>query len=60
MVRNGNGEVMATISTKGGAMRDSEEVEVLAWRKALEFVIDAGFMEVILEGDNARVLKTVA
>ena len=30
MVRNGNGEVMATISTKGAAVRDSEEVEVLA------------------------------
>ena len=41
-------------------MRDSEEVEVLACCKALEFAIDAGFMEVILEGDNARVLKTVA
>ena len=55
-----NGEVMAAISAKGGAVRDSEEVEVLACRKALEFAIDAGFMEVILEGANARVLKTVA
>ena len=54
------GEVMATISVKGEAVRDSEEVEVLACRKALEFAIGAGFMEVILEGDNARVLKTVA
>ena len=60
VVRNGNGEVMAAISAKGGAVRDNEEVEVLACCKALEFVIDAGFMEVILEGDNARVLKTVA
>ena len=60
VVRNRNGEVMAAISAKGGAVRDSEEVEVLACCKALEFVIDAGFMEVILEGDNARVLKTVA
>ena len=60
VVRNGNGEVMANISAKGGAVRDSEKVEVLACRKALEFAIDAGFMEVILEGDNARVLKTVA
>ena len=60
VVRNRNGEVMAAISAKGGVVRDSEEVEVLACRKALEFAIDAGFMEVILEGDNARVLKTVA
>ena len=55
-----NGEVVAAISVNGEAVRDSEEVEVLAYRKALEFAIDAGFMEVILEGDNARVLKTVA
>ena len=60
VVRNGNGEVMAAISAKGGAVKDSEEVEVLACRKALEFAIDAGFLEVILESDNARVMKTVA
>ena len=30
VVRNGNGEVMAAILAKGGAVRDSEEVEVLA------------------------------
>ena len=29
-------------------------------RKALEFAIDAGFKEVILEGDNAMVTKTVS
>ena len=60
VVRNRNGEVIAAISAKGGAVRDSEEVEMLACRKALEFAINAGFMEVILEGDNIRVLKTVA
>ncbi|KAL0010118.1 hypothetical protein SO802_005226 [Lithocarpus litseifolius] len=41
-------------------MRDSEELKVMACRKALEFAIDAGFMEVILEGDNALVMKTVS
>ena len=52
--------MMATISTKGGAMRDSEEVKVMACHKALEFAIGAGFTEVILEGDNAMVMKTVS
>ena len=60
VIRNRNGEVMAVVSAKGGAVRDSEELEVMACRKALEFVIDAGFMEVILEGDNALVMKTVS
>ena len=60
VIRNRNGEVMAAASAKGGAVRDSEELEVMACRKALEFAIDAGFMEVILEGDNALVMKTVS
>ena len=60
VIRNGNGEVMAAISAKGGAVRDSEELEVMACRKALEFAIDAGFKEVILEGDNALVMKTIS
>ena len=60
IIHNGNGEVMAAISAKGGAVRDSEELEVMACRKALEFAIDAGFKEVILEGDNALVMKTIS
>ena len=60
IIHNGNGEVMAAVSAKGGAMRDSEELEVMAYHKALEFAIDAGFMEVILEGDNALVMKTIS
>ena len=45
MIRNEKGEVMAVIAMRGAAMRDSEEVEVMACRKALEFAIDAGFTE---------------
>ena len=45
---------------KGGEVRDGEELEVMACHKVLEFAIDAGFMEVILEGDNAPVMKTVS
>ena len=50
---------MAALATKGSAVRDSKEVEVMACRKALEFAIDAGFMEIILEGDSALVMQTV-
>ena len=51
---------MAALSAKGGAVGDSEEVEVMACCKSLEFAVDAGFTEVILEGDNAMVMKTVS
>ena len=51
---------MAALSVIGGAVGDSEEVEVMACCKALKFAIDAGFTEVILEGDNATVLKMIS
>ena len=60
VIRNEKGKVMAALAAKGGAVRDSEEVEVMACRKALEFVIDAGFVEIILEGDSALVMQMVS
>ena len=33
---------------------------MLACRKALEFAIDAGFTKIILEGDNAMVMKMIS
>ena len=60
MIRNEKGEVMAAIAERGGAVQDSEEVEVMACRKVLEFAIDAGFTEIILEGDNAMVMKVIS
>ena len=60
VIRNEKGEVMAAIAVRGGAVRDSEEVEVMACRKALEFAINAGFTEIILEGENAMVMKVIS
>ena len=60
MIGNEKGEVMVALAAKGGVVKDSEEVEVMACRKALEFAIDTSFMEIILEGDNALVMKTVS
>ena len=60
VIRNKKGEVMAAIAVRGSVVRDSEEVEVLVCCKALEFAIDAGFTEIILEGDNAMVMKTIS
>ena len=43
VVRNDKGEVMAAMSAKGPSVFCSEEVELLACRKAIEFGTDAGF-----------------
>ena len=42
VIRNEKGEVMVAMSAKGGAISDSEEVEALACRKALEVAVDTG------------------
>ena len=60
VIRNDKGQVMVAISAKGGAVSDSEEVEALACRKALEVAVDTGFTDLIIEGDNAAVMKTIA
>ena len=60
VIRNAAGEVMATLSVRGEAVADSEEAEVWDCRKALEFAIDAGFSELIVEGDNSVVMSTIS
>uniref|UniRef100_A0A7N2LRV2 RNase H type-1 domain-containing protein n=1 Tax=Quercus lobata TaxID=97700 RepID=A0A7N2LRV2_QUELO len=59
VVRNDKGEVMASLSTKGPPVQDSEEAEALACRRAMEFAVEVGFLEVILEGDNVTVMKSL-
>ena len=46
VIRNDKGEVMAAMAAmaaKGPEVFCSEEVELLACRKAIEFAVDAGF-----------------
>ena len=59
VIRNDKGEVMAALSAKGLSVMDSEEAEVLAGRKALEFALDSSFMEVVLEGDIIGVMRSI-
>ena len=59
VIRNDKGEVMAALFAKGPPVMDSKEAEVLAGHKALEFALDLGFSEVVLEGDNIRVMRSI-
>ncbi|XP_075662942.1 uncharacterized protein LOC142632422 [Castanea sativa] len=59
IIWNEMGEVMAVLSSRGNAVMDSEEAEVLACRQAMEFAIDAGFADLIVEGDNSTVMKSI-
>ena len=60
VIRNTAGEVMATLLARGEVVTDSEEVEALAFWKALEFAIDARFSELVVEGDNSMVMFSVS
>nr|POF10641.1 hypothetical protein CFP56_27199 [Quercus suber] len=50
---------MSAMSAKGPQVQDSTEAEVLACRRALEFAIDIGFSELVIEGDSAQVLNSL-
>ena len=51
---------MATMTACGPAVQTSEEAELLACRRALEFVVDAGFCRLIIEGDNSNVTHAIS
>ena len=51
---------MAALSAMGPFVQDSEEAEIVACRKALEFSIDAGFTDLVIEGDNVNVMRAIA
>ena len=59
IVRNSLGEVMASLLAHGPAMANSEEAEVLACQKAVEFAMDARFTDLVIKGDNAAVMKAI-
>ena len=60
IIRNDKGEVMAAMSAGGPPVSSSEEAELLACRKAVEFATDAGFSELVIEGDNSNVMKALS
>ena len=59
IVRNSLGDVMASPSARGLAVANSEEALALVWRKAVEFAMDVGFTDLVIEGDNAAVMKAI-
>ena len=51
---------MAAMIAKGPAVSSSDEAEMLACRKAIEFTIEAGFSKVVIEGDNVNVIQAIS
>ncbi|KAL0004681.1 hypothetical protein SO802_012242 [Lithocarpus litseifolius] len=59
VIRNFRGDVMAAMTAKGPAVQCSEEAELLACQKAMEFAIDAGFTDLIVEGDSVNAMRSI-
>ena len=59
IIWNERGEVMAAFSGKGPSAACSEEVEILACRRAAEFALECGFREMVVEGDNQSVMSAL-
>ncbi|XP_075662919.1 uncharacterized protein LOC142632381 [Castanea sativa] len=60
IIRNDKGEVMAAMAAKGSSVSSSDEAELLACRKAIEFATDVGFSELVIERDNVNVMKAIS
>ena len=56
IIQNEQGEVMAAFSGKGPPAACSEEAEILACRHAVEFALECGFREMVVERDNQSVM----
>ncbi|XP_075658885.1 uncharacterized protein LOC142628727 [Castanea sativa] len=60
IIRDEHGQVMAAMTASGPPVRSSMEAELLACRRSLEFVVDAGFNKLIIEGDNVNVMQAIS
>ena len=60
IIRNDKGEVMAGMSAIGPKVDTSEEAELLACRRSIEFAVEAGFTCLVIEGDNSNIMQAIS
>ena len=51
---------MVAMNASGPKVSTSDEAELLACRRAIEFAVDAGFSRLIIEGDNSNVIQAIS
>ena len=59
IIPNEKGEVMAAMSARGPLVNDSLGAEALACHRALDFAVDIGFSDLIIEGDSVHVMNEI-
>lgn len=51
---------MVALSAKGPPVACSEEAEILACRRVVEFTVGCGFTDMVLEGDNQATMTALS
>ena len=51
---------MVAMSVSGPRVSTSDEAELLACRRAIEFAVDAGFSRLTIEGNNSNVIQSIS
>ena len=59
VVKNNRGQVVAAIAEKIAKPESAEVLEVLAARRAVQFVLELGFAHSMFEGDATTVIKAL-
>ena len=60
VVRSNRGQVLAALAEKVTKPVSIEVLEVLAARRAIQFVLELGFVHSMFEGDAVMVIKALA
>ena len=59
VVRNQAGQVMATLSERIQKPGSAEILEVLATWRAVQFILELGFKQLVFEGDSEVIIKAL-
>lgn len=59
VICNSQTEVMASFSINGPPAVDSDKAELLACQRAIEFAFEVEFMDIVIECDNATLMKSL-
>ena len=51
---------MAGMAARGEYVHNSDDARALACFKAMEFAIEAGFQNLVIEGDNSNVMRAIS
>ena len=59
VIRDSAGKVIWALSERIPLPKTVEDVEALAYRRAIEFALEKGLQQVVLEGDSATILNSI-